>query len=1496
MSIRVTVADPTTPDAGGESWLLRVDDATTVAELAGSLRVPEGAVAPVDPATPLADAAVLTGARLPVVGNPGPGLPTGTLRLEVVGGPFAGESFALGSRQSLRVGTDAAADLRVADPALLPLHATVEVLSDTVAVDWDAVDAAPSVATAGVAVATGAGGAAGPAERRVDEVRPLGAPVPIRGLVTPAADAPVYVNGERVTEPTSIVPADLVQLGSTVLRLGRAPAGDADVSADSTGARAYNRPSRIAPAAPQPVLSLPGDAPDEHEGSPLPWLSAVLPVVLGVTMAFLFDRPVMLLMAVASPVMVVGSFLTNRRLARRKGQRTEAQWIADVKAAALRVRRLVLEQRLDGWYRLLDPVLVRDVATRPLSRLWERRIGDPDALLLRVGVAEVDLDVRIEGGSARERGRDRRVAVGPSPVGVDLREGVLGIAGPLDAVRSTARAAVTSLATLRSPRDLQVVVLCDDDAADAWSWVAWLPHAQLGDGVVALVGNTDDTRRERLREVTGVLDARVRASGERGGTFDAHVVVVVDGARRWRTLPGMVGLLQRGARYGVHVVALDADRSRLPEESAAVVVVDPADPATARVETGQRYHASVLLDGVSTRYADEVARSLCSVQHVSGAGDEALLPSSVRYVDLLGVDLDDPYALADRWATSPRQTYVVVGAGAEGETAIDIASDGPHALVAGTTGSGKSEFLQALVVSLALANRPDALHFVLIDYKGGSAFADCRHLPHTVGTVTNLDARETERALASLDAELKRRERVLGDMEAKDVDGAWAKDPDGASRGGLARLMIVIDEFAELKAELPDFITGLVRIARVGRSLGVHLVLATQRPSGVVTPEMQSNINLRIALRVTDRADSTDVLGSGEASLISTATPGRGYVRTGPGTAPTAFQTARVAGLRPGLQRTSRVLPPRAPIEWSTLGYPPRFPVTPASTARTDHDDTDLRALVGLVQAATQRTGLARGASPWLLPLPTHLPLDDLDLAELPAGAVALGLQDVPEEQTQRTLAWSVVEDSHLLFLGGSLSGRTTALRTVLAQAVQRFTPADLHLYVADYGNGALLPLADAPHCGAVVTPLVDERLPRLMVKLLDELTRRQDELSRAGVGSVVEQRRRAEDPAARLPFVVVAIDGWERLSATLDADRLVLFRDQVMRLLREGPAVGVRVVLTGDRSISGDKVSTFVDRQYVLPMRDVNDYRAAGIMVRGVPTDLPPGRVLYGPTGQEAQLATLGRAAGGEAQTAQLRAVVEQVRDAHDDRADQLPTGLPVPFRVDPLPGYVALSAARALPVDPGQQRPGVHPSALPVVGVGGDSLSAFVLDLDRSGGFVVAGGRGSGRSTALAGVLRQLHEAGGPALVVALRPSVLTETAQMLGVPVLADREAGADAVLAAVDGLAPGAVPTVVVDDAELLKQGQVEFGLTGVAGRVRFVVGLDVEAAPTLFGGPYAEAKKARTGILLGATSSVQGTQVLGTAVPRTLLRRTTPGGGVVLDGGTWRPVRVPDVRQ
>lgn len=1436
------------------SVLVPVDDATTVAQLSHALSIDPSLIdgIPADQAAsvPIALTSLLSGSVVP---SQGPGTaPAGTVRLEVVGGPFAGKSIDLAGEDQFIVGSGPGAHLRIADPHLAEAHALITVGASALGVT--------------------------PEEGR---------PTPLLALVEPSAGSTVQVNGSDISEPTRIAPIDVVQVGSSLLRIGMEPNADADVAADPQGMRAFNRPSRIRRSEAPPTVTLPGDKPEDSDKSPLPWLSAVIPVILGVTMATVFNRPIMLMMAAASPIMVIGSYLVNKRLQRRKGERTEAQWIEEVKAAKKRIAELVRVQRVDSWYDHPDPLRIRDIAVRPLARLWERRHGDRDALVTRVGAGELPLNAQIQGGARTDEVVE--VGVAPVPVTVDLSTGPVGIAGNTDAVRSVARSMIASLATLRSPRDLKIVLLCDEQNEDQWSWLSWLPHNTPDSGPAAMIGNTDDTRRDRLRELAAIVDHRRRIGD--GASFAEHVVVVVDGARDLRRLPGMIDVLADGTAAGVHVIALETDRSRLPEECRSLLVVDDSDVSMARLESENTFLPAVLLDGLSLSDADEIARSLCSIDHVSGVGDEGALPTSVRYVDVTGIDLDNSQGLLGRWMTTPRRTFITVGATAESEFALDLAADGPHALVAGTTGSGKSEFLQTLVVSLALANRPDAMNFVLVDYKGGSAFADCERLPHTVGMVTNLDARETERALASLDAELKRRERVLGDLGAKDLDAAWERDPEAASKNGLARLVIVIDEFAELKTELPEFINGIVRIARVGRSLGVHLVLATQRPSGVVTPEMQSNINLRVALRVTDRADSTDILGTMDAALIPPSNPGRGFVRSATGGHPVAFQTARVAGLRRGAQKVTQSALPVAELTWDRIGLAPQFPPKQQDAqGPIDHDDTDLRALVGLAIDAARLGGIERNPSPWLQPLPSVLPLDRFLADPIGEGQLILGLQDLPEKQTQRPLTWNPAEDGHLLFIGGARSGRTSALRLILAQSIMRYSPSDLHLYIADYGNGALLPLAGAPHCGAVISQVDHERLPRLMQRLLEDLERRQSVLSAAGVGSIGEQRAQAA-PEDALPYAIFAIDGWERLVSTFGADQLITFREQIMRVLREGPAVGIRLIQTADRTFTGDKIASAIDTQYLLPMRDPNDYRAAGVMIRELPSNLVTGRMLSGPDGQETQLALLSKDTSGEAQTAMLRQYIDSSRDYYD----QFPQleHLPIAFRVDPLPSYIGLQQAFTLPTYQGLPANGL------VYGVGGDDLSRLTIGWNEITGFVVAGSRGSGRSTVLASLLHQLHAQGRPTLVIAPRTSVLTELAEAEGIRIIDDptfEVADFNALVEEVESR-HGPLPlTLFVDDADMLKQSSLEFGITGVSSRVSIAVAVESEAASSIFGGALAQAKRHRNGLVLTPSNPMVGTTLFGTQIPKYMLGGRSAGSGVAHLDGIWVPVRTADVRQ
>ncbi|MGH3705735.1 MAG: FHA domain-containing protein, partial [Agromyces sp.] len=280
MTVRLTIGPPVAQGAPA-SWVLKVDEATTVGEVAESLGVTPGALDPsANPSTPFAESAVLSGADIPA--KDAAALEPGTLRLEVVGGPFAGETLPLVAGRAISIGSAGSASLVIADPALAAEHAVLTVNA--------------------------------PAQTEA------GRPAPLSATIAPAAHgATVWVNGDEIEGASDLVPADHFQLGNSMFRIGLAPGTDADLTRDALGGRGFNRPSRIKPSKTQPVVMLPGDKPEDPDQSPMPWLSAIIPVVLGVTMAMVFQRPIMLLMAAASPIMVVGSFLANRKLAKKKG-------------------------------------------------------------------------------------------------------------------------------------------------------------------------------------------------------------------------------------------------------------------------------------------------------------------------------------------------------------------------------------------------------------------------------------------------------------------------------------------------------------------------------------------------------------------------------------------------------------------------------------------------------------------------------------------------------------------------------------------------------------------------------------------------------------------------------------------------------------------------------------------------------------------------------------------------------------------------------------------------------------------------------------------------------------------------------------------------------------------------------------------------------------------------------------------------------------------------
>jgi S-DNA-T family DNA segregation ATPase FtsK/SpoIIIE len=1306
-----------------------------------------------------------------------------------------------------------------------------------------------------------------------------------RCALTPYDGTALTIDGETVTGAVEWLPGQVVDLGSVLLQLARPTGADAALVPSPDGAGLdYNRPPRLHPPVRETRFRLPAE-PREMARRPMPLVMALVPLVGSVAMAIVAHRPQYLFLAALSPIAMLGNHFSDRK----HGRRTHRAQVADYRAHRDRVmadaQAALAVERAARRAHSPDPAELLLTAVGPRRRLWERRRHDDDHLLLRVGTADVPATVSVEDPALDEHRRQSHPVAHAVPVTVSLRDrGVVGIAGRGSVAAAVTRALVGQVGVLHSPRDVQLYVLTDSQARASWEWVRWLPHTRPADGqdTFALVGSDNDSVARRIGELGAILAARRdEMRDEPSVRFASDLVVVLDGARRLRAMPGVAQVLRDGPAVGLYVVCLDAEERLLPEECQAVVTVAESGRLHVRQMRAEAID-DVRPDAVPDGWAERVARALAPIRDTGADDDAAAIPTSARLLDVLALDAPTASAIAERWAAGGRTTEFAIGLGLDGPLSLDLVRDGPHGLIAGTTGSGKSELLQSIVASLAVANRPDAMTFVLVDYKGGSAFKDCVHLPHTVGMVTDLDAHLVGRALESLSAELRRREHMLAAAGAKDIEDYVTLTRGDPSLATLPRLLIVIDEFASMVRDLPDFVTGLVNIAQRGRSLGIHLLLATQRPSGVVSPEIRANTNLRIALRVTDAGESSDVIGSPDAARVAKSMPGRAYARLGHASL-IPFQSGRVGGRRAGAATSTRRPPFVVPIDAAALGRP--APARPAD-ATDDGAQTDLAALVSAVREAHALLGLAPQHSPWLAALATDLLLDEIAVvpAAGPLPVVPFGIEDVPAEQRQRAACLDFATFGHLLVAGSSRSGRSQLLRT-LAGSIGRFqSPADVQVYGIDCGNGALLPVADLPHCGAVVTRTQPERARRLLARLVGEVARRQELLARLGVTDIGEQL--AVSPADdRLPHIVVLLDRWEGFASTLGELDNGALTEAVFQLLREGATVGVHLVIVGDRSVLASRLAAMSEDRLTFRMADRADYTLAGLSPRSMPDDPPAGRAFRAESGREIQVALLGRDASGAGQAAALREIAAEARLRGPELARARR-----PFRVELLPSRLSLDDAWALVGEPDP--------LWGLVGVGGDEWAAYGVDFAGTPTFVAGGPPRSGRSGLLAAMAAGLLRRDVSLVLATPRPSPLRAFAGCKGV--LASYE-GPQIPSDLGDILASAEGPVVVlVDDAELVKDCAAADVLRetirhGAERGHAVAIAGSAEDLCTGFSGWQVDVKRGRQGALLSPQGVGDG-DLIGVRLPRsTVGQPIAPGRALLhLGDGELVTVQVPAV--
>ena len=687
---------------------------------------------------------------------------------------------------------------------------------------------------------------------------------------------------------------DRVRLGDTEVevRLLETAVDAARCDSADSACVAFSRSPRIAPLFEGREFDLPA-LPERPKPSRMPWLAMMFPALMGGGM-FAFTRsPYSLIFVVMSPMMMLGSYVDQRRGAKMDFEKLMRDFREDLGIVATRIRES-LEVEADRRRRENPSGAECAQAARWFSPLlWTRRGDTPGFLQLRLGQGTLpsrsSMTLPPLGRSTASAWQELATAmdglstVPDVPVVVDpLNTGAVGVSGVRDVVLPVVRSLMLQAVSLHSPAELIVTAFASTTSARDWDWLKWVPHTASAHSPVTVghLASTAPTSSALLSELEALIaSARglTEAQQEQDPSYPRVLVLVENDAPAERGR--LVQLAENGWRWGVCVLWLAPTTPLLPAACRVFLEVEGSKGGVGYVRDGTLV-TQVVVDTLSLEQTLAAARSLAPVED-SGApvDDDSDLPRAVSLLALTGTELArSEHAVIERWGESrsiltgpfapatpyrkPGNLRAILGQSALGTYSVDLRADGPHALVGGTTGAGKSELLQTWILGMASAHSPQRVTFLLVDYKGGSAFRDCVELPHTVGLVTDLSPHLVRRALASLSAELRYRERLLARHQAKDLLELERRGEVDAPPS----LIIIVDEFAALVQEVPGFVEGIVNVAQRGRSLGLHLILATQRPAGVIKDNLRANTNLRLALRMADESDSADVLDSSMAA------------------------------------------------------------------------------------------------------------------------------------------------------------------------------------------------------------------------------------------------------------------------------------------------------------------------------------------------------------------------------------------------------------------------------------------------------------------------------------------------------------------------------------------------------------------------------------------------------------------------------------------------------
>ena len=841
--------------------------------------------------------------------------------------------------------------------------------------------------------------------------------------------------------------------------------------------------------------------------------------------------------------------------------------------------------------------------------LWNRNVYQSDFLAIRLGKGKVRLPAEIAVSKQRFSMTNDELAEYPhhlhdkyelmdnciSTIRI-IDHKIIGLAGKSDKLHLIANNLICQLAALHCYTDVKIGILGSGYDADTYMWTKWLPHSFINGMETRLIGFDDNSRKKVIHELSAILYRRKENAEENKNILLPHFVIFCTSPEIIMN-SALAGYLSSPLYLGITFVLVYGEINKLPNECKAIIECSDGFSGFYMLDEEIKDENNIEFDFTGSDTAEKFARTI-SGYYVNELR-AGTIPKSADYFEMIGIGRLEQWDLIKRYKINRSYEGIRAFVGYScGETPVflDIhdKQDGPHGLVAGTTGSGKSEFLQTFILSIAMNYSPDDVAFILIDYKGGGMANYFEKLPHIAGMLTNLsdeisgelDTSLTRRMCSSLRSEIKRRQSIFKEYKINHIDAYAKLFRSGKAAVPMPHLIIISDEFAELRKEQPEFIKELVSVSRVGRSLGIHLILSTQKPSGVVDDEIWSNSRFKVCLRVQDKQDSNEMLKRSDAAYITDA--GRAFLQIGNDEFFEEFQSGYSGGefipkdeIISASDNEAAIIDINGMIVLNHEQQNDRDTVNRANNA--GQKITELEAAVEYIWQCSAKNGIHHTASIWLPPLERVITLDKVETNAVDGKIIAsYGLVDDFEQQRQYPCSIDLMSCSNLKICGMSGSGKTTLLQTILCSVVQKYSLEKFAFYIIDFSSRTFKMFKGLPHCGGVVYEEEDEAIDRTIKLIFDIISERKKLFEKENVGSFKEYAKMND-----LPLIAFIIDNFAAFNELYSG-----YEEMLIKLVHDGVRYGIQTVLTlNNTSELKYKMRSYVTDSIVLRMTEKGEY-----------------------------------------------------------------------------------------------------------------------------------------------------------------------------------------------------------------------------------------------------------------------------------------------------------------